>query len=513
MSAGRARLRRRPVAPRYSPRLVSQETTRRVVALALGVLLVVAFAAFASDLSEPTIPDDAIAVVEDVDNGAITNKEFDSALEQVAASQGGEVPKKSDPTYQQYADAAASDLILARWISGEAADLGITASDREVEQRLDQIKKQNFGSEQEFQKFLDQSGFTPEQALDRVRLTVLSSKIQDEVTAGADEVSQDDIETVYEQQISQFTQPESRDVLVVANKDKAKVEQAKSELEKDDSKQNWSKVAAALSTDPSSKDGGLLSDVQEGQSDPAFDDAVFSADQGEIVGPFKTQTGWEIAEVVKITAKKVQPLDDQTSKAIEQQLATAQQQAVLDAFQTDLEAKWRERTVCSDELLPTDPAAAAQSALATRCSNFDQPETDSCTIDDPKEIKQAAPEQLDVGCPAPVASRNPATPFELTEDEQADRQTAQLQPLQQPWLIVPGSFPQGLPQRPLPPPPSQPLAGALPPGAAPIGAPTGAPTGAPPTAAPPTGAPPTAAPPTGAPPTGAPPTGAPPAAP
>ena len=391
---------------------MSQETTRRVVALVLGVLLVVAFAAFASDLSDPTIPDDAIAVVEDVDNGTITNKEFDSALEQVAASQGGEVPKQSDPTYQQYADAAASDLILERWITGEAADLGVTASDREVEQRLDQIKKQNFGSEQEFQKFLDQSGFTPEQALNRVRLTVLSSKIQDEVTAGADEVSQDDIETVYEQQISQFTQPESRDVLVVANKDKAKVEQAKSELEKDDSKQNWSKVAAELSTDPSSKDGGLLSDVQEGQSDPAFDDAVFSADQGEIVGPFKTQTGWEIAETVKITPEKVQPLDDQTSKTIEQQLATAQQQAVLDAFQTDLEAKWRERTVCSDELLPTDPAAAAQSALTTRCGNFDQPETDSCTIDDPKEIKQAAPEQLDAGCPAPVASRNPATPFD-----------------------------------------------------------------------------------------------------
>src|SRR5215210_5760777 len=108
MSAGRASLRRRPAAPRYSPRLVSQETTRRVVALVLGVLLVVAFAAFASGLSDPEVPDDAIAVVEDVDNGTITNKEFDSALEQVAASQGGEVPKQSDPTYQQYADAAAS---------------------------------------------------------------------------------------------------------------------------------------------------------------------------------------------------------------------------------------------------------------------------------------------------------------------------------------------------------------------------------------------------------------------
>jgi len=487
---------------------VSQETTRRVVALVLGVLLVVAFAAFAGGLSDPDIPDNAIAVVEDVDDGTITNKEFDTALEQVAASQGlkGGVPKSNDPQYQQYVDAAASDLILERWITGEAEDLGVTVSDREIDQQLEQIKKQNFGSEAEFQKFLEQSGFSMEDALKRVRLTVLSQKIQDQVVEGSDKVDQEDIETVYHQQITQFTQPETRDVRVIVNQSKDKVEQAKSELEKDDSEENWKRVAAEFSTDPSSKDGGLLPDVQEGQGDPAFDDAVFSAGEGELTGPFKTQTGWELAEVAKITPEKVAPLDEQASKSIEQQLATAQQQAVLDAFQNDLEAKWRDRTFCSDELVPDDPEAAAQSTLTSRCANFEQPQVDTCSIDDPKERKQAAPEQLSQGCPAAVTARNPATPLVLTEEEQKERQTAQLQPLQQPWILVPGSFPQGLPQRALPPPATQPLPGALPPGAVPIGGTPGAvpPTGA---APPPTGA---APPPTGAaPPTG----GAPPAAP
>jgi peptidyl-prolyl cis-trans isomerase C len=489
---------------------VSAETTRRVVGLGLGILLVLAFAAFADGLSDPEVPDDAIAVVEDVENGEVTKEEFDSSLEQVAASQGLKgAPKPDDPEYQQFVDAAASDLILERWIRGEAADLGVTVSDREVEQRLEQIKQQNFGSDKEFEKFLEESGFTEEEALERVGLTLLSERLQESVVEGTDVVAQEDIETLYEQQKSQFTQPETRSVLTVVNKDEEKVKQAAEEIAKDDSPESWAKVAEEFSTDPSAGEGGELTDVPEGEGgDPAFDEAVFSADEGELVGPFETASGFQIVQVTDVTPEKVEPLD-KVSKTIEDQLAQAQQQAALDAFESSLESKWRDRTFCSTEILPDEPEAAAQSTLSTRCANIEPPPTDACGIDDPKERAEVAPEQLTQGCPAPVISRNPAAPQELSEAEQDERAAAQLQPLQQPYTMVPGSFPQGLPQRFFyAPPADQPLPGALPPGSVPIGAPGAVPPGA----APPTGAPPAgAAPPTGAPPAGAPPAGAPPA--
>ena len=88
----------------------------------------------------------------------------------------------------------------------------------------------------------------------------------------------------------------------ILNKDEAKVEQAKALLEKDDSPANWKKVAAKYSTDTATKDsGGLRSGVAKGQSDPALEGQIFSAPQGQLVGPFKAQAGFYLIEVEKIT--------------------------------------------------------------------------------------------------------------------------------------------------------------------------------------------------------------------
>jgi parvulin-like peptidyl-prolyl isomerase len=481
---------------------VSPETIRRVAGIVLGVFLVLAFAAFATGFDEPEVPDGAVVFVEDVDDGEISQDDFEAALEQVAASQGlrGGPPKPGDEQYEAFKEQALADLTLQKWVEGEAADRGITASDREIDEELETIKEQNFGgSEKEFQRFLDESGLSEEDAIQQVRLSVLSQKIQCEVVypsnlverclqnepiKAQETVSPDDVELVYEQQESQYEEPESRSVRVIVNKDEAEVEDARAALEEDDSEQTWERVAKKFSTDEtSSANGGLRENVVEGQGDPAFDEAVFGAAEGELVGPFETADGsFNLIQVVGITPARTRPLDE-ASNEIAKQLASSQQQAALDEFEQELTSKWTERTFCAEDFL-TD-----------RCANFEEDTADSCTLDDPSEIEAAPPEQVDQGCPPPVQSRNPASPQELSEAEAEERTQAQLQPLQQPYTFVPGGFPQGLPQRPLPPPTAeQALPGGLPAGSVPIGPGAAPPTGAPP-AAPPTGGAP-AAPPT-----------------
>jgi foldase protein PrsA len=445
---------------------VSAPRSKRLILVLLAVFLVAFFAiwAVAQGLSGPDVPSGDVAVVEDAPGGPITQDEFDAAVEQAAAAQQQPVPPEDDPQYELVKEQAMSDLLLARWVQGEAEEDGITITDTEIEQRLEQIKQQNFKDEQEFQRFLEQSKFTEEDAFERVRLTLLSQRIQEDAISGQEALPEGAVEAFYEENASQFEQPETRDVRVILNKDEAQVEEARATLEKDDSAKSWEEAAKEFSTDEASKNaGGLRQGVVAGQSDPAFDEEVFSAPEGELVGPFETEEGFYLIQVDSITEAETTPLE-KASEQITQQLTSAQQQAAAQDFENDFVDKWSARTVCAEDY------------IIERCGNAPEP---------------PRPE----GAP-PVQSSRPAAPGAAGS-------------------VTPGLATGGLAQGPYPPPVDQPA--GLPPGAAPIG-PTGAPpTGAPPTGAPPTGAPPTgappAAPPTGAPPTGAPPTGAPPAAP
>ena len=226
---------------------MSAAFSKRLAAIGLAVFLVAFFAiwAAAQGLSDPDVPSGDVAVVDEAPGGPITQEEFDAALEQAAAAQGarGGVPPEDDPQYELLKEQALSDLILGRWVEGEAEEEGITLTDTEVEQRLDQIKQQNFKDEKEFQRFLEQSAFTIEDAQRRVRLTLLSERIQEEALSGTDDVPAGTVEAFYEENAAQFEQPEARDVRVILNKDEAQVERAAELLSEDDSEKSWEQAA------------------------------------------------------------------------------------------------------------------------------------------------------------------------------------------------------------------------------------------------------------------------------
>jgi len=453
-------------------------SNRRFILVGFGALFVALFVivGVADGIGQPSVPSGDVAVVQDAPDGTLTVAQFQAALKQTAARQGiKQVPSPSSPQYPTLRDAAMSDLLLSRWVAGEAEERGITVSDSEVANQLAQIKKQQFSnSNAQFHKFLQQAGFSPADARDRVRLSLLSQGVQNQIlpqgctsTSGAPlppncpTASDEQVKQFYETNKSQFQQPETRDVRQIVNSDQAKVQQAKTLLEQDDSPQSWKKVASKYSTDKATKDnGGLRQGVAQGQSDPAVEPQIFSASQGQLVGPIKGQAGYYLVEVEAITPAKTAPLSSVSSQ-IKQQLGQGVQQQIAQNFQEDFVAKWTSRTFC------------AEGYVSDRCANFTP--QDACNGDDSGETANVDK----TGCPAFVPSTVPVAPGEAT--------------------VFPGQQAQGLPQAPLstaPAPAAQP--GVIGPGGAPQLPPGAAPPGAaPPGAAPPQTAPPQTAPPGG----------------
>jgi len=373
---------RRRAWPRIAPRtrgldrrppLITMRTSLKnklFTALAL-LALPVLFAACGG------VPGNAVATV---DGEAIEKSQFDHWLN-IAAKSGGQqaaqIPKPPEFTaciankrktlpkpakgqpkttdaqlktqckqeYEALRDQVLQLLISFEWIQGEAEEQGIKVTDAEVKKQFETQKKASFPKEADYQKFLKDSGQSQEDIMLRVKLDVLSNKIREKVTKGKDKVTDAEIKKYYDENKQRFAQPERRDLLVVLTKTKGKADQAMKALK---GGQKFASVAKKFSIDQASKaQGGKLAAVSKGQQERALDDAVFDAKKNELTGPVKTQFGYYVFEVTKVTAASQQTLD-QAKTTIRQLLASQKQQKALDTFVKNFQKKWKEKTDCRE---------------------------------------------------------------------------------------------------------------------------------------------------------------------
>ena len=373
---------------------------QRLALLGFGALLLVLFLAFAiaEGLGNPSVPSGAVAVVEDApgDLGTVTEEQLKRAVEQAAGAAGQKVPKEGTPQYEELEKTTFSEVLDRIWIQGEAEEMGISVTPEEVTDKLEQEKKQAFKTEAEYQEFLKKGNFTQADVEERIMVGMLGERIQKEAAETSAAPSDSEIEEYYEAaKDTQFTQPETRDVRLIVNKDRKKIDEALALLEQDNSDESWKKVAKEFSTESATKGkGGLRTSLVEGTL-PDLDSQIFSAPQAVVKGPVEGAQGWTIFEVDKITEAKVQTLEEVKSQISAQLGERAQQQASARLIR-NYGSKWTSRTFCADDF------------MIERCANFEgsgRPASTppACYEEDPKG---PAPE----ACPAPVQQVAPALP-------------------------------------------------------------------------------------------------------
>jgi foldase protein PrsA len=234
-------------------------------------------------------------------------------------------------------------LISSEWVIGEANDLGVKVSDKEVKKQFEQIKNQQFPKTAEFEKFLASSGQSVSDLLLRVKLNLLSSKIQAKIAKQKAKITQAQIEKYYNENKSHFGTPEKRTIAIILTKTEAQAQQAKKEIE---SGKSFASVAKSMSIDPTSKtNGGLIVGVVKGQEEAALDSAIFSAKTNVLGGPVKTPFGYYIYEVKSVSKGSQQTLA-QAQASIKQQLTSTQQSTALSTFVANFKKKWTAKTEC-----------------------------------------------------------------------------------------------------------------------------------------------------------------------
>lgn len=284
---------------------------RLVLAVALVALLAVPLTAAACGGNE--VPAGAIAAVGD---GVVTQEQFDEIMAQAKAqyaSQEGapEFPEEGTASYNQLVASIVSYLVQNELIAQQAEEMDVTVSEKELTDRMAQIEE-SVGGAKKLKKLLKQQAVTLEQLEAQVESSMLSDAVKAKVYEDV-EISDEKIKEYFENpdNAAQFEQPETRDTRHVLTKTQAQAEEARELLLADASDENWAKVAKEYSTDPGSKDsGGALGPVSKGQMVAPFEKATWKLDVNEISVPVKSQFGWHVIEVTKVTPAKTQTFEE-----------------------------------------------------------------------------------------------------------------------------------------------------------------------------------------------------------
>lgn len=462
--------------------------TKVLSAIVFAVVVVVALVVAAATVgfNDPAVPSGDVAFVDGVDDGGVSQEDFDKAMDEGAKTLGlPKVPAQTEDSYSQLVSQVMQQLLLPIWVRGEASERGLTVSDEDVQTEYESQKKQaGIKSQEQLEKILKQRNLTEQDVLDGIRAQLLQDKLLAEAAPGSQTLPEDLAQLtpaeqtdklaehygITDQQIEAyydtakdtpvaeggFLTPASRDARVILNTSKDKIEQAKAELEKGDlSDDAWAKVAKKYSQDQTSSTTGgeLPAPVEQGSATPSpYEEQVFDAPEGELVGPIDIgDRGFLLLEVTDSSPEKVEPLDDRLTAQIKAAIVSNRQQETFAEFQDDFFSKWTARTYCT---------SAAESEF---CSGY-EPEQPPAAEGQPEPPAVQAPKPIEPGS-ARIALNYPNG----------------FQPVQ-------GTLPQG-PGAGIQLPPAEPT--GLPPGATAIPGGTVPPTGAPPPtgAAPPTGTP------------------------
>jgi foldase protein PrsA len=334
--------------------------------LVLILAFVAAFTAACGGSGTPkSVPSDAVAVV---GGDTISKGKFDQVLNQAKRSykaQNKPFPKPGTTTYGKIRAEIMQFLVERSEYEQKAKDLGVKVTDKDVDDRLNQIKQQYFGSTSPGQKPKSQAeinklyaqqlkaqGLTDKDVKDGIRSQLIREKISEKVTKDV-KVSDDDAKKYYDDHGAQYeqpAQPESRDVRHILVKSQAKALAIYRQLK---GGADFAKLAAKESIDPSKSSGGRLTVCKERtvtcqlKTVAPFEKTAFSLKTNEISKPVHTRFGWHVIQAlgpVNPAKKKSKIPFDQVKAAIKQTLVQQKKQDAFNKWWNDTKKDFSKKT-------------------------------------------------------------------------------------------------------------------------------------------------------------------------
>ena len=311
------------------------------------------------------VPTGAVAVV---DGTQISRSELDGWLDQVKKSYKATkqpFPKAGTSEYQNLQSTYVAFLVQRTELEQAAKDLGITVTQKDIDQGVRDYVKQKFGGDRKkFEQALEAQDFPKALLRKTILVTVLYRKIYDHVTKDV-KVSTKDARDYYDQNLStKYQQKASRDVqyiLIKKTKPNGEIDFSRSEkVALDVYRQlkagaSFDALAKKYSDDKSSAPQGGRTTFQQGQTVPEFDKVAFELRTGELAPPVKSTTYgyFLIKALAKAKPAKTTPFSN-VENAIKQTLLQERKQTKIYDWTQDLNKRYKSKVSYAAGFEPPD---------------------------------------------------------------------------------------------------------------------------------------------------------------
>lgn len=201
-------------------------------------------------------------------------------------------------------DRVLNDLVEQMILEQEAAKLGITVSDPEIDMSIENIRTKAGMSHEQMEEMLKKENLTKEQFRKQWRLQIISGKLVNSIVKGRVAVTDDEIESLYKEyygNIENSDEVQIAHILISVNEQQPEqaLEKASRIAELAKSGNDFSKLVAEYSDDTFSKEKeGVLGYFKKGELVSELEAVVAITEVGEVSGPVQTASGYHIIKVL-----------------------------------------------------------------------------------------------------------------------------------------------------------------------------------------------------------------------
>ncbi len=246
-----------------------------------------------------------------VNGSVITEADIDAKIKpQIDRMSSMMAPNYLEQYRKRMRTQALEGMIIEKLMDEKIKQAGIAVTDKDADDKLKEIAAQQGTTIEKIQSMMKAQGQDFDQVKKQIKKGLQYEKFMDTQWAGKIDVNEADAKRYYEQNKKQSETPEqvkASHILIktapsASDEDKAKAK-AKAEqlLKQAKAGEDFATLAKENSDCPSSSKGGDLGFFKKGQMVKAFEDAAFALQPGQLSDIVQTQFGYHI---IKVTGRK-----------------------------------------------------------------------------------------------------------------------------------------------------------------------------------------------------------------